>query len=71
MMLNNSEGEKRSDYWVAALNAHLGEKERSFIWLERAFAAREPLVTNMKLDYKFDSIRNDPRFDELVHRVGL
>ena len=51
--------------------AALGEQDRAFEWLERAFAERAPYLTSMKTDPAFDPLRSDPRFDDLMRRVGL
>jgi len=61
----------RSEYWLGALYAHLGESEPAIESLRRAVEAREPMAFNMKLDRKLNSLRHDPRFVELVNRVGL
>lgn len=49
----------------------LGEKDKAFEWLEKAYAEREPWLSNLKVDPQFDSIRSDPRFKDLVRRVGI
>jgi len=56
---------------VASAYAELNEKEKSFEWLEKAFAAHSSEITYLKIDYSFDSIRADPRFNELLRRIGL
>jgi tetratricopeptide (TPR) repeat protein len=54
---------------VARILAVLGETEQAFEWLERAFVERDPLM--LFLDSYFDGLRADPRFEDLVRRVGL
>ncbi len=50
----------------------LGEKDRAFEWLARAYEEREGwLVNNVKLDPSFDSLRSDSRYADLMRRVGL
>jgi TolB-like protein/DNA-binding winged helix-turn-helix (wHTH) protein/thioredoxin-like negative regulator of GroEL len=50
----------------------LGENNRAFAWLEKAYEEREgSLPSGLKVDLAFDPIRSDPRFAEMVHRVGL
>lgn len=49
----------------------LGEKDLALRALEQAVEERDPRVTALKVDPSFDSIRSDPRFQQLVHRVGL
>jgi eukaryotic-like serine/threonine-protein kinase len=55
---------------IALTYAALGDKDRAFAWLEKAVERRD-LVIFLKQDPKFDSLRSDPRFDELFRRVGL
>jgi len=58
-------------YHVAALYAELGEKEKSLEWLQKAFEERPYGLIFLKIDPAFDNIRSDPRFVELMKRVGL
>lgn len=55
----------------AALYAVLGEKEKAFEWLEKAVRDRDFSVSSIKVDADFDSLRSDPRFDDLLKRIGL
>ncbi len=57
--------------YVAASYARLGEKELAFEWLEKAFAAREPWLSVVKNERAFDNVKSDPRFADLLKRVGL
>lgn len=56
---------------LAYLDIALGDKEGAMIRLEKAYAAREPHLQNLKVDPHFDSLRSDQRFQDLVRRVGL
>ncbi len=56
---------------IAMIHARLGEKEAAFQWLERGFEMRTRSVVNINVEPQFDSLRDDPRFKDLVHRVGL
>ena len=58
-------------YTIAAIYAGLGDKDQAFAWLEKAFADRAWYMTSLKVDPKLDSLRSDPRFKDLVRRVGL
>ncbi len=58
-------------YTIAAIYAGLGDKDQAFAWLEKAYADRSWYMTSLKVDPKFDSLRFDPRFKDLVRRVGL
>jgi hypothetical protein len=49
----------------------LGEKSRALSWLEKAFRERSPLLIYLRVDPRFDALRSDRRFQDLVRRVGL
>ncbi len=57
-------------YEIALLYADLGEKEQAFRWLNTAYQERDRII-GLKTDFQFDSMRSDPRFAELVRKVGL
>ena len=56
---------------VAVLYARLGEKEKSLEWLQRAFEERPYGIMFLKMEPAFDNMRSDPRFVELMKRIGL
>jgi TolB-like protein/Tfp pilus assembly protein PilF len=56
---------------IAADYALLGERERAFAWLERAFGEREWPLTFLTVDDRFEALRSDPRFRGLARRIGL
>jgi len=49
----------------------LGEKDEAFRSLEKAVDLRAPLITLLKVDPRFDSLRQDPRFPNLLRRMDL
>ena len=49
----------------------LGEKDEAFQWLETCYQERDPQMTRLKVNPLFDPLRSDPRFTELMRRVGL
>jgi TolB-like protein/tetratricopeptide (TPR) repeat protein len=57
----------------AFVNAYLGldDKEQTFYWLEQAYKEKSNILQFVKTHPYFDSIRSDPRFADLVRRVGL
>jgi TolB-like protein/tetratricopeptide (TPR) repeat protein len=58
-------------YEISLVYAGLGEKEEAFAWLEKSFAVRDKGLTYLKIDPCLDPLRSDPRFQDLVRRVGL
>ena len=60
-----------SAYEIATMYADLGDKDQAFRWLNTAYQERDWLLLGLKTDFAFDSIRSDPRFAELVRKVGL
>ncbi len=60
-----------SAYGIAALYAQLGDKGQAFQWLNTAFQEHDQGLMGLKTDYTLDLIRSDPRFAELVRKVGL
>jgi tetratricopeptide (TPR) repeat protein len=57
--------------WIAVIELGLGDKSQAFDWLEKGYADRSWWLVNLKVDPFFDSIRSDPRFSDLLRRVGL
>jgi hypothetical protein len=49
----------------------LGDTRQAFEFLERAYSDREPLLIMLNVQPEFDSLRADPRFSDLVRRVGI
>ena len=51
--------------------AGLDDKEQALAWLEKAYQERRDRVFLLNVDPLLDPLRSDPRFDDLVRRVGL
>ncbi len=58
-------------YFLAEIHAALGEKERALQELEDAYREHSSWIVWIKVEPKFDSLRPDPRYADLVRRVGL
>lgn len=56
---------------VAMVYAGLGEKDQAFEWLQRAYEERDDWLTFLKVEPRADTLRSDPRFQDLLQRVGL
>jgi serine/threonine-protein kinase len=60
-----------SPYWIAVAYAGLGDNDQALNYFEKAFEDRYFLMIWINSDPRFDNIRSDPRFADLVRRVGL
>ena len=56
---------------MATLYAGLGDKDRAFASLEKTYEGRSWYMTHLKLDPELDPLRSDPRFVDLLKRMGL
>jgi serine/threonine-protein kinase len=56
---------------MAQAFAGMGEKEQAVAWLEKASAQRSSGLTSLKVDPAYDVLRGEPRFEDLLRRVGL
>ena len=73
-MIKIDEGSSSRDYdpfEVATAYSFLGDKGHAFVWLDKAVDARSSFVIPLNVDPTWDNIRSDPRFEELVRRIGL
>lgn len=58
-------------YAIALVYAGLGEREAVFVWLEKAYAARDVHLIFLPVDSKWDPYRSDHRFQALLSRCGF
>lgn len=49
----------------------VGNNEQALAWLEKAYAQRSPALTYLKVDPRYDPLRSDARFQDLLRRAGL
>ena len=49
----------------------LGNNDETFAWFERAFKEQSNILIYLKVFPPYDSLRGDPRFQDLMRRVGL
>lgn len=66
-----AETEYVSPIAFAILYANLDQKDEAFAWLNKAYEERSLWLTYLRIDPQFDSIRDDPRFADLLARIGL
>lgn len=58
-------------YNIALIYAALDMREDALGWLETAYANRDPKMTFLKVEPKWNSLRNEPRFIDLMKRMKL
>ncbi len=60
-----------SPYAIAYLHCSLGDKDKAFQWLEKAYQERNSMLAFLKVDPLFDPLRSDSRFQDLVRRMNF
>jgi len=74
-ILNRLEAESRQHYvrseYLAMGHAALGDMDKAFESLERAYQARSAGLIYLHLDPGYESLRGDARYAEMVNRIGL
>jgi tetratricopeptide (TPR) repeat protein len=68
---NLSEQRYVSPYWLALVYAGMGDRARALELLGRAYAERDVWLTWLGVDPRFDALREEPRLQELLRRIGL
>jgi hypothetical protein len=57
--------------YIAFVYARLGERDRAFHWLEKSVEQRDVYVQFLKVDPRWDSLRDDPGFQALLRRMNF
>jgi hypothetical protein len=60
-----------ASYQLAELYGDLGDKDHAFEWLNTAYQDHSVLIVGLRTDFTFDSLRSDPRYAELVRKIGF
>jgi TolB-like protein/DNA-binding winged helix-turn-helix (wHTH) protein/Flp pilus assembly protein TadD len=58
-------------FHIAVIYAGLGDTNRTLAWLEKGYEERSTWMVWLKVDPRFDSMRSDRRFQDLLRRLGL
>jgi tetratricopeptide (TPR) repeat protein len=58
-------------YWLAAIYSGLQDKERAFEFLEKSYRQHSANLAYLKPDPFWDTLRSDPRYVDLLRRMGL
>jgi len=56
---------------IASIYLALDDKEQALEWLEKAYQRRSPDLVFLKIGWLYDPLRSDPRFENLLRRIGL
>jgi serine/threonine-protein kinase len=71
LLVEKSKEKYVPSYYFALIYAGLGEKDRAFDWLEKAVTERSTLLAYLQMDPRIAGLRSDPRFADIVRRIGL
>ena len=63
--------EPDAPYAIATIYAALGDKEQALFWLDKSFENHDPSLRRLKVDPQFDLLHSEPRFAEMLRRVGI
>ncbi|HSE99182.1 MAG TPA: tetratricopeptide repeat protein [Blastocatellia bacterium] len=58
-------------YCIAQVYAGMDRKDEAFAWLEKAYQERSTYLGNLRAEHTLDPLRSDPRFTDLLRRVGF
>jgi tetratricopeptide (TPR) repeat protein len=58
-------------YWSGVIYAGLGDKDEAFRWLEKGYVEHSAGMAYLAVDPFWDSVRSDPRYTDLLRRMGL
>ena len=71
MMKERVKEQRASPIGIANIYANLGDKDQAIEWLEKAYAEHTPLLRQLQNARVWDGLRSDPRFKDLLKRMGL
>ena len=62
---------RKRTYNIAMICNGLGQTDEALAWLERGYREREPRMVFLRAEPKWNTLRGDPRFQDLLRRVGF
>ena len=71
LLAQTEESRRFYPYVRAEVYARLGQTDLALEWLEKVYRSRKHDMAFLKVNPQLDSLRSDPRFQDLIHRVGL
>jgi tetratricopeptide (TPR) repeat protein len=66
-----SENQYVSPYGIAEVYVALGDFDKAFHWLERAYEERSVYLIYLPVEPRLDPVRSDPRFEDFLERMGF
>jgi hypothetical protein len=70
-MLASAKTKYVSPYDIAVIHAGLGERDRAFEWLNKAFEEHSAFMVYLSSDPRLQPLRGEPHFQDLLRRMGL
>ncbi len=70
-LLSSVDKDGIGNYEIALIYTGLGDRNNAFRWLDRAYQVHDVGLVYLKVDPSLDPLRADPRFADLMQRVGL
>ena len=67
----NSPERRFPPFVIASFFARLNKRDETLAWLEKGYEERDFRMTLIGVSFEFDRFRSDPKFKELVRRIGL
>jgi TolB-like protein/class 3 adenylate cyclase len=71
ILLERSQEEYISPFWIAVVYTGLGDKKNAFIWLDNSYKQRDASLVFLDVLPIFKSLRSDPRYTKLIRNIGL
>ena len=70
-MLASAKTKYASPYDIAVIHAGLGDQDRAFEWLNKAYAEHSAFMVYLSSDPRLQPLRHEPAFQDLLRRMGL
>lgn len=70
-MIEKARRSRQGGFLVALVFATLGDRDQAFHWLEQAYEEHDTFLPWLRADPEFDALHGDPRFEDLVRRIGI
>lgn len=67
----NSPERRFPPFVIATFYARVNKKDEALAWLEKGYEERDFRMTLLSTSFEFDRFRSDPKFKEIVRRMGL